>query len=124
MKKTITRIILISLGWFFIALGILGVVLPILPTTPFLILALGLFAKSSPHFHQMLLNNRWFGKELRQWETQKSISRQTKRKAAGLIVISFSLSIAILHGKIPLQIFLILMAIGLLFFIGRLKSHD
>ncbi|MCK4493234.1 MAG: YbaN family protein [Methylococcales bacterium] len=123
MKETITRIILISLGWFFIIVGIIGVVLPILPTTPFLILALGLFAKSSPSFHQMLLHNRWFGKSLQQWESKKSISRHTKRNATVLIILSFSISIAILQGRVPLQIFLIFMAIGLLFFIWWVKEH-
>ena len=123
MKETITRILLITLGWFFIMLGVIGLLLPILPTTPFLILALGLFAKSSPRFHKMLLNNRWFGASLQQWDTEKSISRRTKRNATALIILSFSLSIAILHGRMPLQIFLIMMAMGLLFFIWRVKEN-
>lgn len=123
MKKTITRILLIFLGWFFVLLGIVGIFLPILPTTPFLILALALFAKSSPRFHQMLLNNRWVGTSLKQWEEKKSVSRQTKRNASILVLISFSLSIAILSGRLELQIFLIGIATVLLFFIRRLKEY-
>ncbi|MCF6204506.1 MAG: YbaN family protein [Methylococcaceae bacterium] len=122
MKKTITRIALICLGWFFILLGVVGIVLPILPTTPFLILALALFARSSPRFHLMLLNNRWVGASLKQWEEKKSVSRQTKRNASILVAISFSISIAILHERVELQTFLIVMAIVLLFFIKRLKE--
>lgn len=123
MKKKITRILLIFLGWFFVLLGIVGIFLPILPTTPFLILALALFAKSSPRFHQMLLNNRWVGTSLKQWEEKKSVSRQTKRNASILVLISFSLSIAILSGRLELQIFLIGIATVLLFFIRRLKEY-
>jgi uncharacterized membrane protein YbaN (DUF454 family) len=117
-----TRILFISLGWFFILLGIIGIVLPILPTTPFLILALALFAKSSSRFHQMLLNNRWVGASLKQWEEKKSVSRQTKLNACILVIASFSISIAILHGRVELQAFLIITAAVLLFFIWRLKE--
>lgn len=122
MKKAITKILYISLGWFFVLLGVVGVLLPLLPTTPFLILALVLFARSSPRFHKMLLNNRWVGKGLKQWEEKKSVSRQTKRNASILVLISFSLSIAILAGRLELQIFLVGIATILLFFIWRLKE--
>ncbi|MCK5898812.1 MAG: YbaN family protein [Methylococcales bacterium] len=122
MKKTITKILLITLGWFFVILGIIGIALPILPTTPFLILALALFAKSSPRFHQMLLNNRWVGASLQQWEAKKSVSRRTKQNATVLIILSFSISIAILHGRVSLQLFLISLATILLFFIWRLRE--
>ncbi|MCK5829893.1 MAG: YbaN family protein [Methylococcales bacterium] len=122
MKKTITRFLLITLGWFFVVLGIVGIALPILPTTPFLILALALFARSSPRFHRMLLNNRWVGASLKQWEENKSVSRRTKRNASLLVLLSFSFSIAILHGRVELQIFLISLATLLLFFIWRLKE--
>ncbi len=122
MKKTITKILLITLGWFFVILGIIGIALPILPTTPFLILALALFAKSSPRFHQMLLNNRWVGASLQQWEAKKSVSRRTKQNATVLMILSFSISIAILHGRVSLQLFLISLATILLFFIWRLRE--
>ena len=68
MRKRIKKYFLTLFGLMCVALGIIGAVLPILPTTPFLILALACFAKSSPRFHQQLLNNRWFGADLQQWE--------------------------------------------------------
>lgn len=122
MKKTITKVLYVSLGWFFILIAAIGVILPLLPTTPFLILALAFFANSSPRFHQMLLNNRWVGASLKQWEEKKSVSRQTKRYASLVVLVSFSFSIAILHGRLEFQIFLIAMATVLLFFIWRLKE--
>jgi len=122
MRKHIKRVSLITSGIFFVCLGILGVVLPLLPTTPFLILALSCFAKSSPRFHQALLNNRFFGEALRQWDDSRSISRRTKIKAAALIILSFSLSIYILQGRLPLQIGLASLASILLVIIWRLKE--
>lgn len=122
MKKIITKILFIFLGWFFVLLGIIGIFLPILPTTPFLILSLALFARSSPRFHQMLLNNRWVGASLKQWEEKKSVSRRTKRNASFLIFVSFSTSIVILHERLELQALLMVLATILLFFIWRLKE--
>lgn len=122
MKKAIKNGLLISLGWFFVILAIIGAFLPILPTTPFLILALALFSKSSPRFHQMLLDNKWFGPSLSQWEQDKTLSRQTKYKATTLIVITFAISIAILYERLHLQLMLLGIALVLLFFIWRIKE--
>ena len=122
MRKQIKNYSLIALGIFFVVLGIIGAVLPLLPTTPFLILALSCFAKSSPRFHQALLNNRFFGESLRQWEESRSLTRRTKVKAATLIILTFSLSIFILQGRAPLQLGLSALGIVLLFFIWRLKE--
>ena len=120
MRKIIQEKLLITLGWIFVILGALGVVLPVLPTTPFLILALALFSKSSPKFHRMLLENRWFGDGLRQWEEQKTLSRKTKRTAYISIVLTFTLSIAILRDRPEVQVLLIGIGIVLLYYIRRL----
>lgn len=114
--------LMIGCGWFFIALGAIGVVLPILPTTPFLILALGCFAKSSPRFHQMLLNNRWFGPALKEWESSHRMSRETKKRSTLMIIATFSISIFILSGRPSLQLMLVGCAAVLLFFLWRIKE--
>jgi uncharacterized membrane protein YbaN (DUF454 family) len=123
MKNGIQQKLLIVLGWFFVVLGIIGAVLPIMPTTVFLIIALGIFSKSSPRFHQMLLNNRWFGEDLRQWEQSKTMSRQSKQKATIIIVLSFGVSITILHHRVGLQIMLIVLALILLAIIWKIKEQ-
>ena len=114
---------LIALGWFFIVLGIIGALLPILPTTPFLILALALFSKSSPRFHQMLLNNKWFGPVLKEWEEKKTVSRQTKYKSTLLVIVSFSVSILLMAGKSYHQLMLLCLAVILLYFIWKTKEE-
>lgn len=124
MRKHIKKYLLIAFGLLFVVLAIIGAVLPVLPTTPFLILALACFSNSSPRFHQMLLNNRWFGSALRQWETSRSISRKSKIKAMILIVVTFALSIGVLHKAFQLQ--LVLLAVGsiLLVFMWRIKESE
>ncbi len=122
MRKKIKKYLLTLFGLLSLTLGIIGAVLPILPTTPFLILALACFANSSPRFHKMLLNNRWFGSALQQWEESRSITRTSKLKAMILVVLTFSLSIGILHGKLQLQIGLLVVGSILLAFMWRLKE--
>ena len=122
MRQVFHKKLQIVLGWFFVLLGAIGVLLPVLPTTPFLILALALFAKSSPRFHQMLLKNRWFGSILKQWEDSKTVSRPIKMRASVLLVISFSISISLLHGRVGLQLMLMTIAVVFLVFIWRLKE--
>ncbi len=124
MKNTLRRSLFLVLGWLFVVLGLVGVFLPIIPTTPFLILALTLFSKSSPRFHQMLLNNVWFGPTLRQWEETKTLSRQTKYKASTLMVVAFATSIALLNHDMRIQLLLIAVAVVLLFFLWRIKEPD
>ena len=114
--------LLIVLGWCCVLLGLIGVFLPLLPTTPFMILALLLFARSSPRFHRMLLENRWFGPGLRQWERDRSISRSTRNRASLLIVATFALSIAILGQRPLLQLALLALMAGLLVFLWRLPQ--
>ena len=122
MRRHIKKYLLFFFGLLFVVLGVIGAILPILPTTPFLLLALACFANSSPRFHQMLLHNRWFGNALQQWEEDRSITRTSKVKAMVLIVITFAISIAILHGRVQLQLGLLIMGIILLTFMWRLKE--
>ena len=123
MRKVLQNHLFVVFGWLFMVLGVIGVILPILPTTPFLIVALAFFSKSSPRFHQMLLNNAWFGPILKQWEDKQTLSRQTKQKAFFFIIITFSISAAIFDNKIQLQLLLVGIAIVLLFFIWRIKEE-
>jgi len=75
------RWILITLGSLFVGLGALGVVLPLVPTTPFLLLAAACYARSSERLHQWLLRNPTFGPMIRGWEDHRCIPRPAKRVA-------------------------------------------
>lgn len=89
---------LLVLGLLFMALGTVGAFLPVLPTTPFLLLALACFQRSSPTFYRRLLRNRLFGSYVTQWEHDRTVPREAKRKAYGLVAVTFALSIALVDA--------------------------
>lgn len=92
--------------WLFTALGFLalglagiGVVLPVLPTTPFVLLAAACFARSSPRFHRWLLSSRAFGPMIQRWQADRCVSRETKAVAIGLIGVTFAVSIGLVVSQ-------------------------
>ena len=77
-KSRTGRIVFIVLGWVFFGLGFIGAFLPVLPTTPFMLLALWAFARGSERFHTWLYNHRIFGPTLQKWERHRVIPLHAK----------------------------------------------
>lgn len=85
------RIIYLGLGWIMVATGIAGAFLPVLPTTPFLLLALWCFTRSSPKLEKWLLEHPRFGKSLREWREKGAIARRAKIAAVCLMAASYAI---------------------------------
>jgi len=109
------RILLLTLGWLAIVLGTLGIVLPLLPTTPFMLLAAWCFARSSPRFHHWLLWRSPFGRYLRHWQQHRAMPPGAKGRAICLIVVTFAISIALVHLWWVRILLLVMLTILLLF---------
>ncbi|CNE83918.1 DUF454 family protein [Yersinia kristensenii] len=88
-----SRWLLITLGWLAVVLATLGIVLPLLPTTPFLLLAAWCFAHSSPRFHHWLLHRSWFGGYIRTWQQHRALPPGVKWKAILVTVLTFAVSL-------------------------------
>lgn len=85
----------IALGCTSVALGAAGVVLPLLPTTPFVLLAAWAFAQSSPRLHQWLVTHRIFGPLIDNWHRHRAISRSAKRASIVSMVVVLGVSVAL-----------------------------
>ena len=106
-------------GVFFVGLAILGVVLPILPTTPFLLVAAACFAKSSPEMQRRLLANKTFGPLIHDWQKYRSIPRKAKRIALLTMVLSVCWS-AVMLQSVMLTALVVALIIGPFIFVARL----
>lgn len=103
----ILRYVWLALGLFFTGLGFLGYILPGLPGTVFILIAVYFFARSSPRFYNWLLNNKLFGQLIRDWRAGKGIPLRAKIMAIAVIAITISMSIF----AIPNQLVKIIVAL-------------
>lgn len=88
------RVLWFSFGLLSLALGMIGAVLPLLPTVPFLLLATFCFARSSPRLHNWLITHPTYGAHIVAWHERGAIRLRAKRLATGMIVLSFTLAVA------------------------------
>ncbi len=105
MRRTFYK----PLGFTFLLLGGLGVVLPVLPSTPFILLAAWFFARSSEKWHQRLLDSELFGPMIRNWEVGRCMSLRTKIVALVAMLIAGSASIILAIENPSLKIFAVAM---------------
>lgn len=92
-KNPVIRWTLVTVGWIAIVLGIIGIFLPLLPTTPFLLLAAGCFARSSEKFHSWLLNHKYLGPYIHLYLDGKGIPFKAKCYIISVLWITMAISI-------------------------------
>lgn len=104
------RYVLLAIGWSMVALGILGAFLPLLPTTPFLILAAWCFSRSSPRLHAWLLKQPKLGPVIQEWEKNKVIRPHIKLYSVTIMIMGGTISWWKLDGRPwPFRVILILL---------------
>ncbi len=112
------------LGLLALALGALGVILPLLPTTPFVLLAAFAFARSSDRWHAWLLGHRIFGPLIEDWQSHGAIDRRTKIIAVLSIVAVFGVSLALDVSPVVLGIQAVVLFAVATFILSRPSPPD
>ncbi|MDR2684490.1 MAG: YbaN family protein [Prevotellaceae bacterium] len=107
------KYLFVSLGIISLGLGVLGIFLPILPTTPFLLLSAALFAKSSKKLYKWLINHKILGGYIRNFLLDKSIPLQIKIIAVTFLWATMLSTIFLSAKALWLQIFLFVLAVGI-----------
>lgn len=107
------RYAFMGLGFVCVGLGMLGAFLPVLPTTPFLLIALWAFSRSSRRFHHWLYTHPRFGSRLREWHEHGTIPVKVKVSAVSAMAISFSIMAFVARVKWP-----VLVATGVFMLVG------
>lgn len=122
MRQHTIKLIYIFCGWFALLLGVIGIFLPLLPTTPFVLLAAFCFSRSSERFHQWLLNHHFFGPIVKAWEEGKGIPKQARNFALLLMWSGMSLSMFVVGTWWSIAI-LVPIGIGVSIYLLRLPSY-
>jgi uncharacterized membrane protein YbaN (DUF454 family) len=116
------KVILVIAGTVCVGLGVLGIVLPLLPTTPFLLLATTCYAKSSPRFYNWLMNSKLFGNYIRIYRAGKGIPLRVKIVSIVLLWVTIIFSLFSLSQYAYLCVLLILIALIVTIHISRIKT--
>ena len=90
------KYLLIVTGWISLTLGVIGIVLPLLPTTPFVLLAAACFAKSSPRFHKWLLTHKFFGPIIENFKSGKGIPKKIRNTTIVFIWLTMGISMVVI----------------------------
>jgi uncharacterized membrane protein YbaN (DUF454 family) len=121
MSKLIRGILIIA-GTFFLGFGIIGIFLPLLPTTPFLLLAAACYARSSKRFYNWLLNNKWLGNYIKNYRERKAVLLKIKVISIFFLWVAIGYSVIFVVYILLGKIILILIATGVTIHILSIKT--
>lgn len=117
------KALLVAAGGISLGLGLLGVILPGLPTTPFVLLAAACFAKASPRLHQRIVSNPLLGPMVRDWEAHRSLPVKIKLIAIGSMTLMVGLSVWHFAGRPGLQAALVVLGVIGAVVVGRIPAR-
>jgi hypothetical protein len=120
--KGLTRTLLIVGGTLCVALGILGMFLPVLPTTPFLLLAAVCYARSSKRFYDWLMTNRWCGAYIRNYREGRGITLRQKALTISLLWLTIGYAVWFVLSLWWVRLILLGVAGGVTFHLIRMKT--
>ena len=123
LRKPI-KVLLISIGTFFLGVAIIGIFIPILPTTPFLLISSALYAKSSKKFYDWLINNKIFGKYIKNYRDGKGIPLKLKIITTALLWITIGCSAIFALDIFWARVLLVIIAILVTIHIIRINPID
>ena len=111
-RRKIIRIACIAIGSLFVIIGVIGIILPLVPTTPFLLLAAACYAQSSDRLYDWLLNSKWCGRYVRSYRTGSGVPVRVKVLTVAILWSTIMISIFFATTNIFVRVILLLIALG------------
>jgi uncharacterized membrane protein YbaN (DUF454 family) len=124
MRDSIKKGLLVVSGTLFLALGVIGIFIPLLPTTPFLLLAAACYIKGSKKFYDWLIKNRWLGQYIKNYQDGKGIPFKVKIITIIVLWLTIIISTILFVSNLIIQIILFIIAIGVTIHIIKIKTLD
>ncbi len=122
--RTVTRYLLLLCGWTAFTLGAIGAIFPVLPTTPFMLVAAACFLRSSERLHRWLLTHPKYGPQVRDYFAGKGLRRSTKWVAIGTMWASILASIAFFVPFFWIDLLLIVIAVSVTLYLVGLPTSE
>lgn len=122
VQNRVLRSVLLGLGLLFAAIGIVGIWVPLIPTTGPILLAAFLFSKSSARFDRWVVNHRVFGPIIRDWRAGHGFTIRLKATAVIAIILSFAITLGFALDSPMVRLLLGLFGVGLIVYILRLPT--
>ena len=119
-----SRTFLIVIGSIAVIIGVIGIVVPVLPTTPFLLLAAVCYGRSSQRLYNWLVTNRWCGRYIRNYKEGKGVSRNVKILTLTLLWLTILFSVLCVVSNTAIRTLLIIIATGVTVHILMLRTDE
>lgn len=120
--ESVKKCLLIAVGSISVALGMLGVFLPLLPTTPFLLLAAACYVRSSDRFYEWLITHKYFGHHIKNYRDGHGIPLRAKIIALSMLWLTIGSSVIFFVPFLSVKILLLLIASGVTIHLLRIKT--
>jgi uncharacterized membrane protein YbaN (DUF454 family) len=121
-SRRLRRAFFVVVGSIFLCLGAIGIVVPILPTTPFLLLSAACYYRGSERLHRWMLNNRWFGSYIKNYKEGKGIQLRVKAYIITFLWITIGYSVFFVVGILIVQIILFIVAVAVSVYVLKLPT--
>lgn len=118
----IRKRLLVSAGIVSVGLGVVGIFLPVLPTTPFLLLAAACFMRSSDKLHEWLVTNRWFGSYIRNYREHRAITLRSKVLTLALLWVTIGYTALVAVSSWTLRALLLVIAVSVTVHVLRFRT--
>ena len=124
MRDSIKKLLLVSLGTLSLIIGVIGIFIPLLPTTPFLLLAAACYIRGSKKFYNWLIKNRWLGEYIKNYQEGRGVPFNVKIITIIVLWLTIIISTIVFLSNSIIKIILFIIAIVVTAHIIKIKTLD